>query len=417
LRKRRVARLERTLIVQLDSGPLLAPGECQQEALSCAHKSRRPAIGDEQDSATIAPGASFQVVADLGPRIGYVQGCTRKEHPSAALAREIAMKAIVQVRYGSADVLRLRDIDKPVPRNDEVLIRVHAAAVNIGDWHLLRGVPYAMRLGSGVRKPRRQIPGLDVAGEVEAAGENVNQFRPGDEVFGWCKGAFAEYACAAESNLLPKPANLTFGQSAAVGGSAFTALAAIRDQGKVRPGQRVLINGASGGVGTFAVQIAKSFGANVIGVCSTNNTDMVRSIGADQVIDYTKDDFSQTVPPCDVMLDLVGTRSLSDCLRVLTSRGTYVVVGVRDMGRWFGLGRQAKALLLSPFVRQRMRVFVVRHNREDLAVLKKLVEAGKIGPVLERRYALGDVPDALRHQGEGHTRGKLVIGTDGAPDS
>jgi NADPH:quinone reductase-like Zn-dependent oxidoreductase len=278
------------------------------------------------------------------------------------VAREIAMKAIVQVRYGSTDALQLKDIDKPVPKDDEVLIRVHAAAVNIGDWHLLRGVPYAMRLVSGVRKPRRQIPGLDVAGQVEAAGENVKQFRAGDKVFGWCKGAFAEYACAAESNLLPKPANLTFEQSAAVGDSAFTALAAVRDQGKVQPGQRVLINGASGGVGTFAVQIAKSFGANMICVCSTNNADMVRSIGADQVIDYTKDDFSQTVQPCDVMLDLVGTRSLSDCLRVLTPRGTYVVVGVRDMGRWFGLGRQAKALLLSPFVRQRMRVFVVRHD-------------------------------------------------------
>src|SRR6185503_1584845 len=327
------------------------------------------------------------------------------------------MKAIVQVRYGSTDVLRLTDIDKPVPRNDEVRIRVHAAAVNIGDWHLLHGVPYVMRLGIGLRRPRREIPGLDIAGQVEAIGRNVKQFRPGDEVFGWCKGAFAEYACAAESNLLPKPANLTFEQSAAVGDSAFTALAAVRDQGKVQPGQRVLINGASGGVGTFAVQIAKSFGATVIGVCSTNNTDLVRSIGADQVIDYTKDDFSQAVQPCDVMLDLVGTRSLSDCLRVLTPRGTYVVVGVRDMGRWFGLGRQAKALSLSPFVRQRMRLFVVRRNREDLAVLKKLVEGGKIGPVLERRYALGDAPEALRHQGEGHTRGKLVIGTDGAPDS
>jgi len=327
------------------------------------------------------------------------------------------MKAIVQVRYGSTDVLGLTDMDQPVHRNDEVRIRVHAAAVNIGDWHLMRGVPYVMRLATGVRKPRRKIPGHDVAGEVEAAGENVKQFRPGDEVFGWCKGAFAEYACAAESNLLLKPANLTFEQSAAVGDSAFTALAAVRDQGKVQPGQRVLINGASGGVGTFAVQIAKSFGATVIGVCSTNNTDLVRSIGADQVIDYTKDDFSQAVQPCDVMLDLVGTRSLSDCLRVLTPRGTYVVVGVRDMGRWFGLGRQAKALSLSPFVRQRMRLFVVRRNREDLAVLKKLVEAGKIGPVLDRRYALGDAPEALRHQGEGHTRGKLVIGTDGAPDS
>jgi NADPH:quinone reductase-like Zn-dependent oxidoreductase len=181
----------------------------------------------------------------------------------------------------------------------------------------------------------------------------------------------------------PAQASLTFEQSAAVGDSAFTALAAVRDHGKVQPGQRVLINGASGGVGTFAVQIAKSLGANVIGVCSTNNFDMVRSIGADQVIDYTKEDFSQTGQRYDVMLDLVGTRSLSDCLRVLTPRGTYVVVGVRDMGRWFGLGRQTKALLLSPFVRQRMRVFVVRHNREDLAVLKELVEAGKVAPVLD----------------------------------
>jgi NADPH:quinone reductase-like Zn-dependent oxidoreductase len=327
------------------------------------------------------------------------------------VARENAVKAIVQLRYGLPDVLQLKDIDKPRPEDDEVLVRVHAAAVNIGDWHLLRGVPYAMRLVSGVLKPRRQIPGLDIAGQVEAAGRNVKQFRPGDEVFGWCKGAFAEYACAAESNLLPKPANLTFEQSAAVGDSAFTALAAVRDHGKMRPGQRVLINGASGGVGTFAVQIAKSLGANVTGVCSTDNVDMIRSIGADQVIDYTKDDFSQTGQRYDLMLDLVGTRSLSDCLRVLTPRGTYVVVGVRDMGRWFGLGRQTKALLLSPFVRQRMRVFVVRHNREDLAVLKELVEAGKVAPILDRRYALGDVPEALRYQGEGHSRGKIVIGT------
>lgn len=266
-----------------------------------------------------------------------------------------------------------------------------------------------MRTVSGLRKPRRAVPGLDIAGQVEAVGRNVKQLRPGDEVFGWCRGAFAEYACAAEDNLLPKPANLTFEQSAAVGDSAFTALAAVRDQGNVQSGDRVLINGASGGVGTFAVQIAKSFGANVSGVCSTRNVDMVRSIGAEQVIDYTKEDFSQTGQRYDVMLDLVGSRSLSDCRRTLTPRGTYVLVGVADLGRWFGLGRQIKALLLSPFVRQRMRVFVVRHNSEDLAVLKELVEAGKIVPVIDRRYTLGEVPDALRYQGEGHAQGKIVI--------
>ena len=319
------------------------------------------------------------------------------------------MKAIVQDSYGSPDVLELQTIDKPVVKDDEVLVRVRAAAVNIGDWHLLRGVPYVMRAVSGLRKPRRAVPGLDIAGQVEAVGRNATQFRPADEVFGWCRGAFAEYVRAAENNLLPKPANLTFEQSAAVGDSAFTALAAVRDQGKVRPGHRVLINGASGGVGTFAVQIAKSFGADVTGVCSTRNVDLVRSIGADQVIDYTKQDFTQTEQRYDVMLDLIGSRSLSDCRRALTRRGTYVLVGVRDLGRWFGLARQIKALLLSPFVRQRMRVFVVRHNREDLAVLKELVEADKVAPVIDRRYELSEVPEALWHQGEGHPQGKIVI--------
>ena len=319
------------------------------------------------------------------------------------------MKAIIQTRYGSPDVLQLREVDAPVLSEDQVLVRVHAAAVNIGDWHLLRGVPYVIRLVAGLRRPRREIPGLDIAGQVQTVGRDVRQFRPGDEVFGWCKGAFAEYACAAESDLLPKPANLTSEQSAAVGDSAFTALAAVRDQGKVQPGDKVLINGASGGVGTFAVQIAKSFGANVTGVCSTTNLEMVRSLGADQVVDYTREDFARTGQRYDVMLDLVGTRSLSDCRRALTPRGTYVVVGVKDMGRWLGLGRQIKALLLSPFVRQRMRVFVVRHSREDLGVLKELVEAGKVAPVIDRRFALSDVPDALRYQGEGHARGKIVI--------
>jgi NADPH:quinone reductase-like Zn-dependent oxidoreductase len=229
-------------------------------------------------------------------------------------------------------------------------------------------------------------------------------------VFGWCSGAFAEYACTSESNLLSRPANLTLEQSAAVGDSAFTALAAVRDQGRVQQGQRVLINGASGGVGTFAVQITKSFGANVTAVCSTRNVDMVRSVGADRVIDYTKQDFAQAEQRYDVMLDLIGNRSLSDCRRVLVHRGSYVIVGVRNLGRWLGLNRQVKALLLSPFVRQRMRVFVVKHSREDLIVLKELVEAGRVTPIIDRRYELSEVPDALRHQGEGHTRGKIVIG-------
>ena len=319
------------------------------------------------------------------------------------------MKAIVQSRYGSPDVLRLEEIAKPVVKDDEVLVRVRAAAVNTGDWHLLRGVPYVMRLVFGLRGPRRKTPGLDIAGQVEAVGGNVKQLRAGDEVFGWCKGAFAEYAGTAENNLLPKPANLTLEQAAAVGDSAFTALAAVRDQGRVQPGQRVLINGASGGVGSFAVQIAKSFGADVTAVCSTRNVDLVRSLGAEHVIDYTKEHFTQSAERYDVMLDLVATSSLSDCRRVLTPRGTYVLVGVKDMGRWFGLGRQFKALLLSPAVGQRMRVFVARHTREDLAVLKELVETGKVAPVIDRHYSLSDVPEALRYQGAGHARGKIVI--------
>jgi NADPH:quinone reductase-like Zn-dependent oxidoreductase len=304
-----------------------------------------------------------------------------------------------------------KDVDKPQFKDDEVLVRVRAAAVNIGDWHLLRGVPYVMRLVAGLAGPRRDMPGLDIAGQVEAVGGDVNEFRPGDEVFGWCKGAFAEYASTAESSLLPKPINLTFKQSAAVGDSAFTALAAVRDHGKVRPGQRVLINGASGGVGTFAVQIAKSFGASVTGVCGTSNAEMVRSIGADDVIDYTPEDFTQSAERFDVMLDLVGTRSLSDSRRALTPRGTYVVVGVKKMGRWFGLSRQFKTLLLTPFVGQQMRVFVVRHNKEDLAVMKELAEAGRIAPVIDRLYALSDVAEALWYQGQGHAHGKIVIAT------
>jgi NADPH:quinone reductase-like Zn-dependent oxidoreductase len=327
------------------------------------------------------------------------------------MAQEVVIKAIVQHRYGSPDVLELKDVDKPVARANEVLVRVQAAAVNIGDWHLLRGIPYAMRPAVGLLKPRHEIPGRDLAGRVEAVGGAVEQFRPGDEVFGWCDGAFAEYACAEENSLLAKPVNLTLEQAAAVGDSAFTALNAVRDQGRIQPGQKVVINGASGGVGTFAVQIAKSFGADVTGVCSTTNVDMVRSIGADQVIDYTHEDFARAGRRYDVMLDLVGSRSLLDCRRSLTLQGTYVLVGVSDMGRWLGLARQIKVLSSSPFVRQRVRIFITRHTRDDLMVLRELVESGKVAPVIDRRYQLSEVPEALRYQGEGHARGKLVIVT------
>lgn len=319
------------------------------------------------------------------------------------------MKAIVQDRYGSPDVLRVAEVDTPTPEDGEVLVRVRTASVNIGDWHLMRGVPYVIRIGLGLRRPRRATPGRDIAGEVVAVGRGVTGVQPGEEVFGWGAGAFAEYLCAPERNLLPKPASLTLEQSAAVGDSAFTALAAVRDQGKVQPGQRVLINGASGGVGTFAVQIAKAFGAHVTAICGPGSADVVRSLGADDVIDYEQQDFAPAEDRYDVMLDLVGNRPLAVCRSVLAPRGTYVLVGVRDAGRWLGLGRQARALLMSPFVRQHMRVFVVRATRADLAVLKDLVEAGQVTPVIDSRYPLAEAADALWHQGEGHPRGKIVL--------
>ena len=330
----------------------------------------------------------------------------------AVTAGGTTMRAIVQDRYGpeSADVLRLAEIDRPTISDDEVLVRVHAAGVDRGTWHIMAGLPYPIRLaGYGLRAPKDRVRGREVAGHVEAVGKAVTTLHVGDEVFGIAEGSFAEYAPARADKLARKPANLTFEQAAAAPISALTALQGIRDRGHVKPGQQVLIIGASGGVGTFAVQIAKSFGATVTGVCSRRNVDLVRSVGADEVIDYTQEDFTHGGQRYDVMLDLVGSRSLSDCRRALTPRGTYVLVGVADMDRWFGVARQIKVLSLSPLVRQRMRVFIVRHNQEDLAVLKQLVEAGKVAPVIDRRYQLSEVPEALRYQGEGHARGKLVI--------
>jgi NADPH:quinone reductase-like Zn-dependent oxidoreductase len=321
------------------------------------------------------------------------------------------MHAIVQRRYGSPDLLELDELDRPVPGEGQVLVRVEAAAVNIGDWHLVTGLPYVVRMVAGLPRPRHAVPGLNMAGRVAAIGPGVRELREGDEVFGWGNGAFAEYACADEAHLLRKPDRLTFAQAAAVGDSAMTAVDAVRDQARVRAGDRVLVNGASGGVGTFAVQVAKALGAHVTAVCSTRNVDLVRALGADEVIDYTRGDFLGNGHRYDAMLDMVGNRSLADCRRALMRDGTYVLVGVAQTGRWIGLGRQAHALATSAFVPQTIRVFVSTPRRDRLSFVAELVEAGKVAPVLDREYALADVPAAVRYVGEGHARGKVVVRT------
>ncbi len=319
------------------------------------------------------------------------------------------MKAVVCSRYGSPDVLQIRDVEKPVPNDDEVLIEVRAASVNPADWHFMRGTPYIARLVMGLRKPKVTRLGIDVAGRVEAVGRNVTEFKPGDEVFGACRGSFAEYACTSESALVTKPGHVTFEQAASVPVAAFTALQGLRDKGQIRPGQKVLINGAAGGVGTFAVQIAKVFGADVTGVCSTRNVDMVRSIGADQVIDYTRNDFTRSGHRYDLIFDCVGNHSLSACRRVLNRKGIYLMVGGPG-GRWIDpLPRGLRALLLSRFVSQNLFMFLTRRNKGDLTTLRELMETGKVTPVIDRRYTLSEVPEAIRYLEEGHARGKVVI--------
>jgi NADPH:quinone reductase-like Zn-dependent oxidoreductase len=317
------------------------------------------------------------------------------------------MRAIVQDKYGSAEVLEARDIQKPEIGDTEVLVRVHAASVHVGDWVLMTGSPFVMRLATGLRKPKQPVPGSDVAGTIEAVGKDVHDLRPGDEVFGWCAGAFAEYASASADHFVPKPANLTFEQAAAVGVSATTALQLLRDDGHVQPGQKVLINGASGGVGTFAVQIAKAFGAEVTGVTSTKNLDMVRSIGADHVIDYTTEDFRMGVPRYDLILDNVGDHSMSETRRVLTPTGTLLSNGGGHAGG--KLGRVIRATLASMFVRQQGKPSVKTTNRADLLILKELVEAGKVRPVIDGTYPLGETRKAVGHVGDGHARGTVVI--------
>jgi NADPH:quinone reductase-like Zn-dependent oxidoreductase len=319
------------------------------------------------------------------------------------------MKAILQDKYGSPDLLEFRDIDEPVVSDDEVFVRVHAAGLHVGDCFAVRGAPFAIRMVTGLFKPKYGVLGFDVAGKVEAVGNNVQQFQPGDEVFGECNGACAEYVCAKEDKLALKPANLTFEESAAVPTSALAALHALRDVGNVQPRQRVLINGASGGVGTFAVQIAKSFAAEVTGVCSTANVDMVRSIGAEHVIDYTQEDFAQGGTRYDLIFDNVENRSLSDCRRALTRSGTLILnSGTGARGLRF-LVRLVKPLVLSPFVRQSLRRYLSVPNHEDLVVLKELVESGKLTPVIDKTYPLGETPAALGYIESGHARGKVVI--------
>ena len=334
------------------------------------------------------------------------------------------MKAIVQDAYGSPDILELRDIDKPVVEDDEVLVRVRAASVHPDVWHVVTGLPYVLRImGAGLRKPRNRVPGTDVAGLVESVGKDVTRFRPGDAVFGetirgyqWTNGgAFAEYATAPEYALALKPANVTFEQAAAVPTSAIIALPALRDEGRIRAGQKVLVNGAGGGVGAVAVQLAKAFGADVTGVDSTSKLEMVRSIGADHVIDYTQEDFTRGDERYDLIFDIPGNHSLSDCRRALTPGGTYVLIGHDNYGngmrRWVGLlPRMFKLMAMSPFVSQLPDVrFGMPDKRESLALVKELLESGKLTPHIDKTYPLREVPEAIRYLQEGHAKGKVVI--------
>ena len=320
------------------------------------------------------------------------------------------MKAIVQDTYGPPDVLHVEEIDQPVPKDDEVLVRVHAAAIHIGDWMLMMGTPYIMRLGAGLRRPRKRVPGFDVAGRIEAVGKDVKGFQPGDEIFGECNGSCAEYASVSEDKMALKPPALTFEQAAAVPVSGVTALRGIRDAGKVKPGHKVLINGATGGVGMFAVQIAKALGAEVTAVCSGGNAELARSLGADHVVDYTQKDFTQGEGRYDLILDNIASHSLADSRRALTPTGTYISNSARSDGRWFGaFGRMAKAALASIFVRRQGRPFYSPVKKKDLSDLTELMESGKVSPVIDRTYPLSDAATAMEYIGQGHASGKTVI--------
>lgn len=323
------------------------------------------------------------------------------------------MRAVVYRCYGSPDVLSLEEVEKPTPADDEVLVKIRAASINPLDWHYMRGSPYLMRLGSGLGRPKDTRLGVDFAGTVEAVGASVTRFKPGDEVFGGASGAFAEFLTIPEDRALaPKPPNITFEQAASVPIAAVTALQALRDKGGIEAGQAVLINGASGGVGTFAVQIAKSYGANVTGVCSTRNAEMVRSLGADDVIDYTQEDYTQSGRQFDLIIDLVGNHSPSVNRRLLKADGTLVIVG-GPKGDWLGpLKGPLEAMILSPFVGQKIVTLLARLNNKDLASLGGLMQAGKVVPVIDREYPLSEVPAAIRYSEQGHARGKIIIDLD-----
>lgn len=317
------------------------------------------------------------------------------------------MKAAIYTKYGPpGDVVQIAEVEKPVPKDNEVLIKVRAASVNPLDWRFMRGKPYVLRIMFGLRTPKITRPGVDVAGQVEAVGGNVTQFRPGDEVFGVCRGSFAEYACAAEEKLERKPANISFEDAAAVPVAALTALQGLRDKGRIQPGHKVVVDGASGGVGTFSVQIAKSFGAEVTAVCSTRNLETARSIGADHVIDYTREDFTKSGQRYDLIMGANAYHSIFDYRRALTQDGIYVIVGG-------GLARILQTMLLAPLLsrigNKKVRFFVANINKKDLVLLRDLLEAGKVVPVIDRHYPLNDAAEALLYAGNGHARGKIVI--------
>ena len=357
---------------------------------------------------------TFRVIATLillvvvGLFIGYWRS-TNDCGKTAALSNPI--KAIVYCDYGPPDVLRLEQIEKPVPNDDQILIKVRAASINPYDWHFIRGIPYILRLDAGLRKPKVLRIGGDVAGQVEAVGRNVTKFKAGDEVFGLCSGAWAEY-CLGKSKLALKPADVSFEQAASLPVAAITALQALRDEGKVRAGQKVLINGSSGGVGTFAVPIAKSLGAEVTGVCSGRNVELVRSLGADRVIDYTKEDFTKGAERYDVILDNVGTQPLSGFRQVLKPNGICVMIGGGgpDEGNWIGpLARPIKAFLLKPFVSQKLTMMIADITNKDLTTLAEMLQSGKMKSIVDRTYKLSETPAAVRYLEEGHARGKVLI--------